>query len=549
MFGIIVVLQLICIAILFFTIIYIFNKKPSKEQLYLLLSGILFLINGLGYLIELSTNVREVALVGVKIGYIGKCYMEFTLLLFVLKYTNSKLPKGLLNGLFAFHTITLVIIITCEYNKLFYRKITYVHKGIFPHLEFSHGIFFYLHIICMFFYIFLMCFFSIKTYFQNPKDKDRKKYLYLAFMWILPGICFIINSNLKGYGYDFTHLGYLVSDVLFVDFIFRYKLFDALQIAKENIIEKLNDAVIVLDINNNILYENVMSLILFKDFLNRNTRKLPKEFIPFIEDNVHIYESNSKIYEVKVEGIYVKDVLYGKILSFTDVTKLKLYADNLEELVKKKTMQIEHIQKQVIISFATMIESRDGITGEHVKRTSDYVNILGNKAKEKGIYSDVIDSNYIDFITNAAPLHDIGKINISDNILRKKGKLTIEEYEVIKTHTTIGGEILGEVLKEIEQDEYLLIARDMALYHHERWDGRGYPNKLKGNEIPICARIMAIADVFDALTSKRSYKNPIDYNEAFRIIYNSAGTHFDPVLVDVFMECKDEILKVQNLEC
>ena len=548
MFEIIVVLQLICIAILFFTIIYIFNKKPSKEQLYLLLSGILFLINGFGYLIELSTNVKEVALIGVKIGYFGKCYMELTLLLFVLKYTNSKLPKGVLNALFTFHTVTMIIISGCQYNKLFYKKITYVHKGIFPHLQFSHGIMFYLHVMCMFLYIFLMCYFSIKAYFENYKDRDRKRYLYLAFMWILPGICFVINLNAKGCGYDFTHLGYLASDVLFMDFIFRYKLFDALQVAKENIIEKLNDAVIVLDINNNILYENVMSLILFKDFLNKNTRELPKEFIPFVEDKVHIYESNNKIYEVKVEGIYVKDILYGKILSFTDVTKLKLYADNLEELVKKKTMQIENIQKQVIISFATMIESRDGITGEHVKRTSDYVNILGNKAKEKGVYSDVIDSNYIEFITNAAPLHDIGKINISDNILRKKGKLTLEEYEVIKTHTTIGGEILGEVLKEIEQDEYLLIARDMALYHHERWDGRGYPNNLKENEIPICARIMAIADVFDALTSKRSYKNPIDYNEAFQIISNSAGTHFDPVLVDVFMECKDEILKVGSLE-
>lgn len=543
MFETLVVLQVLCIAILFFTIIYIFNKKPSKEQLYLLLSAILFMLTGFGYLIELLTDVKEVALIGVKIGYFGKCYMELTLFLFVLKYTNSKFSRNILDILFIFHTFTLMLVCSCEFNKLFYKKIIYVKDGLFPHLKFSHGPIFYAHVICMFIYISLMCYFSIKAYFENTNDKYRKRFLYLAFMWILPGVGYLVNLSFSYFGYDFTHLGYLAADILFMDFIFRYKLFDALQIAKENIIEKLNDAVIVLDANNKILYENVMSLVLFKDFLNRNTRILPKEFLPFVEEKVHIYETNNKIYEVKIEGIYVNEVLYGKVISFTDVTKLKLYADNLEELVNKKTVQIENIQKQVIISFAAMIESRDGITGQHVKRTSDYVNILGKKAKEKGVYSDIITNDYIELITNAAPMHDIGKINISDNILKKNSKLTKDEYDVIKTHTTIGGLILGEVLKEIEQDNFLLIARDMALFHHERWDGRGYPEKLKGEQIPVCARIMAIADVFDALTSRRSYKKPIGFDEAFTIIKNSAGSHFDPVLVDAFMECRDEIVK------
>ena len=144
----------------------------------------------------------------------------------------------------------------------------------------------------------------------------------------------------------------------------------------------------------------------------------------------------------------------------------------------------------------------------------------------------------------AAPLHDIGKIKISDVVLNKPGKLTPEEFEVIKTHAESGGEIIEKTLTDIESDSYLKVAREMALYHHEKWNGTGYPYHLSGEDIPLCARIMAVVDVFDALTSKRVYKDAFPVEKAFRILEESSGSHFDPKIVGTFLAHKEEVTQV-----
>jgi HD-GYP domain-containing protein (c-di-GMP phosphodiesterase class II) len=197
----------------------------------------------------------------------------------------------------------------------------------------------------------------------------------------------------------------------------------------------------------------------------------------------------------------------------------------------------------MISGLASFVENRDMDTGGHISRTSYYVKTLAMHAKNDGVYTDILSDHYINLLYLLAPMHDVGKILISDNILRKPAKLTVEEYDEMKKHAALGGTVVKEVLSGVTDEEYLNMATDIATYHHEWWDGTGYPNGLKEEEIPLCARIMAIADVFDALISERCYKEPIPANEAFKIIKEESGTHFDPKLVEVFLNHKNDFKK------
>ncbi len=202
---------------------------------------------------------------------------------------------------------------------------------------------------------------------------------------------------------------------------------------------------------------------------------------------------------------------------------------------------IMDMQYKTIVGMANLIESRDGETGEHVKRTSAYAVMIANELMSKGIYADDITKDYMDNLWKAAPLHDIGKIVVSDSILQKPGKLTPEEFDKIKLHASEGGKIIDGTLEAIDDKEYLDMAHKVARYHHEKWDGSGYPEGLKGEEIPLCARIMAVADVFDALISKRCYKEAMSVDKAYEIIKESSGSHFDPEVAKAFVGIRPQV--------
>ncbi|MBR5337874.1 MAG: HD domain-containing protein [Lachnospiraceae bacterium] len=193
------------------------------------------------------------------------------------------------------------------------------------------------------------------------------------------------------------------------------------------------------------------------------------------------------------------------------------------------------MQDGLIITMADLVESRDSDTGAHVQKTAAYVKIIAEGLREKGYYAGKVTPRFISDIVRSAPLHDIGKISIPDGILNQARKLTDEEYEIMKTHTTAGKQIIEKAINTVQGGMYLKEARNMAAYHHERWDGRGYPEALHGEVIPLSARIMAVADVFDALTSPRVYKAAIPVEEALKIIEEGSGTQFDPKCVEVFL--------------
>lgn len=199
-----------------------------------------------------------------------------------------------------------------------------------------------------------------------------------------------------------------------------------------------------------------------------------------------------------------------------------------------------------IFALAKLAESRDPETGAHLERVRDYCRVIAEHLSKDSAYRDVVDGQYVETIYLTSPLHDIGKVGIPDNVLLKPGRLTDEEFEHMKLHTTIGAETLESAAKEHPEAVYLKMARDIALTHHERFDGKGYPGGLVGEEIPLCGRIMALADVYDALTTKRVYKEAFSHEKARSIILDEENKHFDPDIVSAFVEHEDKFIAIRR---
>ena len=203
--------------------------------------------------------------------------------------------------------------------------------------------------------------------------------------------------------------------------------------------------------------------------------------------------------------------------------------------------ELANYQTEMIMGFATLVESRDDSTGGHVRRTSQYVELLAGGLRSKGYYRKILTRDYMQNLIMAAPMHDIGKISVPDEVLQKPGKLTDDEFETMKLHTVSGSKIIQDTFGHMEDEQYKNMAYEVTRYHHEKWNGKGYPEGKKGKEIPLCARIMAIADVFDAVSEKRCYRDAMPLDECFRIIEEGKGTSFEPALVDVFLSLRPQV--------
>ena len=240
----------------------------------------------------------------------------------------------------------------------------------------------------------------------------------------------------------------------------------------------------------------------------------------------------------------LKKRIENHLTSQSQKRKLKHFNDNLSELVQKKITQVNHLQTMILSTISGLVECRDDITGGHIVRTQKYLKILVDKMLEDGVYLDEVSSWDLDFLLPSAQLHDVGKIAITDAILNKPGPLTPEEFEIMKTHVAEGIKAIRKVEGAEDDPSFLKHVRLIVGSHHEKWDGGGYPNGLKGMDIPLEGRLMAIADVYDALISKRPYKNPLSTHEACRIIEDGSEKHFDPALVEVFRKVEDKFAEV-----
>jgi putative two-component system response regulator len=273
----------------------------------------------------------------------------------------------------------------------------------------------------------------------------------------------------------------------------------------------------------------------------KKTSRIPIIFLTSLNES----ESESKGIKMGAVDFISKpfnvDVVKARI---NNHIKLKRYSDNLEELVLERTRGMKIAQDATIISMAVISECRDNETGRHIKATQEYVRALSENLTDK--FDILKEKGIIELFVKSAPLHDIGKVGVADNILYKPGKFMPEEFEEMKKHTIYGHNSILEVEKVLGENSFLQIAREITLSHHERWDGNGYPEGLIGNEIPLSARIMALADVYDALVTKRVYKEAYTHEKTVELIKSERGTHFDPDVVDAFLEIADQIGEIHR---
>ena len=287
--------------------------------------------------------------------------------------------------------------------------------------------------------------------------------------------------------------------------------------------------------------------------LKEETAKIPVIFLT--ADN--LAETEVKCFRMGAVDFVTKPFVPDILLSRVGKTlELEQYRHNLETMVKEQAEKITEdarrismIQDSVIVGMANLIESRDGSTGKHVKNTQMYVKMIVNELHRRNLFPEQLTEEYMQDICKAAPLHDVGKIKVPDSVLQKPGKLTPEEYELMKMHTTYSRKIIKTIIGDVEDESYVQTVEDIAMYHHERWDGTGYPTGLAGDRIPLAARIMSVADVFDALYEERVYKPPIRPIERIvQIMMEGRGTQFDPVIIDVFVEMVPMLKEVLHIQ-
>ncbi|MCL2185480.1 MAG: response regulator [Treponema sp.] len=224
------------------------------------------------------------------------------------------------------------------------------------------------------------------------------------------------------------------------------------------------------------------------------------------------------------------------------LNRIKIHL-GIEDIIHERTDSLMKLKNGILSVLANMVENRDGITGKHIERTTYFIRLLLKVMIEKKVYFDEISQWDLELAISSARLHDIGKITITDLILNKPGNLSVDEFDTIKTHVAEGERIIDRIMEESGDEAFLQYAKLFAGYHHEKWDGSGYPYGLNGENIPLQGRIMAIADVYDALVSKRSYKPALSHAEAVDIILKNSGKHFDPDLIKVFLLCEKDFEK------
>lgn len=236
-------------------------------------------------------------------------------------------------------------------------------------------------------------------------------------------------------------------------------------------------------------------------------------------------------------------VLLNRIKTHLDIDDI-IHEQTAE--IRKQKDELQRLKDSIVSGLARVVENRDNMTGEHIERTTTYIKILLKALLQSGVYADEISRWDIESVALSARLHDVGKVAVSDLILNKPGKLTGEEFETMKKHVLEGEKIIGDIIDESGDQIFLHNAKLFAGCHHERWNGTGYPRGLKGEEIPLQGRIMAIVDVYDALVSDRPYKSAFSHEQAMSIISENRGSHFDPAIVDVFMEVHDRFAEVRS---
>lgn len=529
---------------------FIYTFEGKKVNCLLLLINLLMLVSNLGYLAKALAQTLPEAVIALKICYIGGCFIPPVLLWAITCIANFKMNHWIPTASYLFSFFVFALVLTIGYNNIYYKFLdisSFMGTTIIVKKYNWTAFFFYFVMIGNTIPTLLIVFYSL--FKKNTVSNKNAK--LIVCMEVLNIFLFIVSGKYN-HIIEVMPFMYVVDGWIMIYLQRRVMMYNVEDSIHSSMGAQENNAYIIFDKQKNYVGSNSKFEQLFPEIVNcgidfkiKNIPEVEKMYSwieAFNKDNKKEFpfEKNGQHYNCTVAKVLFKDKLVGNIIEFKDDTDkfnylrlLSKYNTELENEVREKTKQIYNIQSKLVVGMANMVENRDENTGGHIKRTSGIVKILVDTIIQYDLFMN--DEDYFQNIVKAAPMHDLGKITITDTILRKPGRLTSEEFEIMKTHATKSAELVEEILQDAEEKDFVEIAKNVAKHHHERWDGSGYPDKLKGEEIPFEARLMAVADVYDALVSERCYKKAMSFEEASKIMLESMGTHFDPEFEQVFL--------------
>lgn len=503
----------------------------------------------------------EAALCGTMISYIGSIFIMTFMLLVVFELCQKEIHIVFRYLLFFTSLFFCISVCTTQELEWFYKDLGIVTLHGLTLITHKAGPVFIYYVI----YLALIDIISIAVVIVTIRQKKQVsiKTLYSLLGMLVLGTLVYLSQQIIHSPYAVMVFFYVIMQAIFISLSMHANMYDLSSNLMNVFKNRGGYGYIAFDVKKRFLGCDEFAVRLFPvlketpidSYLHENNRELIDKlnyneeswkWNQKIEDDF-IIESNGITAYCKLHQIINNGKIIGYLFELRDNTVLQNYInginmDNqvLAQAVADKTAKLSAVQDSIIKGMAMMVESRDNSTGGHILRTSDCVRIFANILQTCKGYESYPQS-FWDKLIKAAPMHDLGKIAVDDSILRKPGKFEPDEYEQMKTHSTKGAVIVQEVLKETTDEEFKEIATNVAHYHHEKWDGSGYPTGIKGDDIPVEARIMALVDVFDALVSRRCYKDSKSFDEAFSIIKSDLGKHFDYNLGTIFLECRPEL--------
>ena len=517
-------------------------------------------VSNLGYLMyyQVISDIKMLEMM-VKLVYIAACFLTFFITMCILTICDIKIKNKIRNICYIISSLLYISVLTVGHSDIFYKSMTVVnHNGnysVYKEYGYMHSVLYIVLVIYMFI--------GIAALLAGlKKSQVSNKIIILLF---IPEVASIAGYFVNRYVADNVEIMPLISvlsQIMLLIIVYKMSMLSIGDTAVEAMINNGDTGLISVDKNRKYLNSNETARKLFP-VLNRikvdtpiakidtlgemiqgwikklEIEKKDKNIVKF--ENDPTTDEDDEYYIASIKPLTNGKKTLGYQIYISDDTEgqkylelVKNYNKQLEEEVIEKTRHIVDMHDKLILGMATMVESRDNSTGGHIRRTSSVVNLLVQQMKN-------LPEDFKKNLIKAAPMHDIGKITIDDAILRKPVRITDEEFEKMKAHTSEGARIIHEILKDTDDDDFKVIAENVAHYHHEKWDGSGYPSGLKGDSIPLEARIMAIADVYDALVSKRVYKESYSFEKVNEIILEGMGTQFDPELMEMYKKARNGI--------
>ena len=527
-------------------------------------------IANLGYAMMAHARNLDAAIGAAKLTYIGGCFLVLFITQSIFSLCHVELRRWMSAAMTAICLVSYSFALTMGSKPWFYKTVRFeIDKGmgrVIKTYGFAHT---FVYVVIAFFIV--ISFICMVYSLVKKNDVSNKTIILLMLPATVSFLSYFAGKFLPD-GIDAMPLSYVFAQVIYLIIVHRLCLYDINDLGVDSLVKKGDTGFVSIDFDDRYLGSNERAQKVFPYLKNINVDTYAGRYIQakstllkwleeFKRDETKdhfYYEAGDKIYLITIRYLFDGKHRRGYQFFITDDTDSRKYVkllgsynDQLSEEVKEKTENIVMMHNKLILGMATMVESRDNSTGGHIRRTSDVVRILVDEIKKdarsdkKNILllfgSKGLTDEFCDDVIRAAPMHDLGKIAVDDAVLRKPGKFTPEEYNEMKKHAAEGARIVDSILEGTDNNSFHEVAVNVAHYHHERWDGSGYPEGLSGDNIPIEARIMAIADVYDALVSKRVYKDEFSFEDADKIMMESMGKHFDKRLEKYYVAARPRL--------